>query len=232
MSKTSMMLRKAGLIAVPFAMLALSACATPFQANVQRFQQMPPAQGQTFTVTTSNPALANGLEFKHYAGLVEQKMVALGYRPAAGAAADLTVNLDYGIDKGRQRIVRDPFYDSDPFWGPWGSYYGRPYGYYGRPFGYYGPRYAPYMLGWNDPFLYGPGFGRNVSSYTVYQSHLGMQIERAGSKERLFEGSAEALSRDNDLTYLVPNLVDAMFTGFPGNSGEKVRIAVPPKKKS
>ena len=30
---------------------------------------------------------------------------------------------------------------------------------------------------------------------------------------------------------LVPNLVEAMFTGFPGNSGETVRISVAPEKK-
>jgi hypothetical protein len=31
---------------------------------------------------------------------------------------------------------------------------------------------------------------------------------------------------------LVPNLIEAMFTGFPGNSGQTVRITVaPPEKK-
>ncbi len=225
------LLRRVAKAAAPLALLTLGACATPFQANVQRFQQMPPAQGQTFTVTAPNPDMANGLEFRHYADLVSQKMTALGYRPAAGTAADLTVKIDYGVDKGRERVVRDSFYDYDPFWGPWGrSYYGRPWGYgsYWGPYGYYG---RPYMMGWNDPFLYGSGWGPSVRAYTVYQSQFGMQIERTGSKERLFEGSAEALSRDNDLTHLVPNLIDAMFTGFPGNSGEKVRIAVAPKKK-
>jgi len=29
----------------------------------------------------------------------------------------------------------------------------------------------------------------------------------------------------------VPNLVEAMFTGFPGNSGETVRISIAPEKK-
>ena len=42
------------------------------------------------------------------------------------------------------------------------------------------------------------------------------------------------LGRDNvasALGYLVPNLVEAMFTDFPGNSGETVRISVAPEKK-
>ena len=49
--------------------------------------------------------------------------------------------------------------------------------------------------------------------------------------EALFEGHAEAQSRDNNLQTLVPNLVEAMFTGFPGNSGERVRITVAPPEK-
>jgi hypothetical protein len=47
----------------------------------------------------------------------------------------------------------------------------------------------------------------------------------------VFEGKAEAKSRSNRLPYLVPNLVAAMFTGFPGNNGETVRISVAPEKK-
>jgi hypothetical protein len=58
-----------------------------------------------------------------------------------------------------------------------------------------------------------------------------LQINRAADGTRLFEGRAEAQSRDNDLQALVPNLVEAMFTGFPGNSGERVRITVAPPEK-
>ncbi len=53
-----------------------------------------------------------------------------------------------------------------------------------------------------------------------------MKIDRAADGERLFEGKAQALSRSNRLQALVPNLVEAMFTDFPGNSGETVRISV------
>ncbi|MFM2410371.1 MAG: hypothetical protein RL481_1199, partial [Pseudomonadota bacterium] len=91
-----------------------------------------------------------------------------------------------------------------------------------------------YMYGWNDPFLFGGagfGGGYDVRSFTVFTSGLDMKIERSATGERLFEGKAEAKSRSNKLPYLVPNLVEAMFTGFPGNSGETVRISVAPEKK-
>ena len=37
-------------------------------------------------------------------------------------------------------------------------------------------------------------------------------------------------STSNRLQYLVPNLVEAMFTDFPGDSGQTVRISVAPEK--
>ena len=43
------------------------------------------------------------------------------------------------------------------------------------------------------------------------------------------EGRAEAQSRDNKLQTIVPNLVEAMFTDFPGRSGETKRISVAPE---
>ncbi len=215
----------------PVALLSLGACATPFRADVSRFQQLPVPQGQTFTVKAADPADEGGIEFGQYASLVSNEMTKAGYRPAAtGSAADLIVKLDYGVDDGKERTVvyDDPFYD--PFWG-----YGR-FGFgagYGRPYLLRTPRGARYVYGWNDPFLFGGGFGRgyDVRSYTVYTSGIDMKIERSANGERLFEGKAEAKSRSNRLPYLVPNLVTAMFTGFPGNSGETVRISVAPEEK-
>ena len=53
-----------------------------------------------------------------------------------------------------------------------------------------------------------------------------MDIRRTADGRSVFEGVAQAQSRTNQLQVLVPNLVEAMFTGFPGNSGETVRITV------
>ena len=125
---------------------------------------------------------------------------------------------------------RDPFYD--PFWEP---YYGRPY--YAR-YGYYGAR-SPFYYGWDDPFWYyspyagyGPGYRDPVRSYTVYQGHLDLKIVRRADNAPLFEGHAKARSQTDETGVLVPNLIEAMFTGFPGKSGETVRITVPAKKRS
>lgn len=206
---------------VPIMLAALAACAQPFNAKVSRFQsQLPAPQGQTFAVVADDPALAGGLEFSQYSRLVDARMTQLGYTPAGPEAANLLVRFDYGVDKGREK-VRSTGMGYDPFWGPWrGSYgYPRPYwGGYGRPHGMWG-------YGWHDPW-----FDNGYESYTVFTSGISLKIDRKADGVRLFEGKAEAASTSNRLQYLVPNLVEAMFTGFPGNSGETVRISVAPEK--
>ena len=215
----------------PFAVLALSACATPFQASVSRFQAMPAAQGQTYTIRADNPRLDGGLEFQNYANLVAQRLNAFGYtRATDDKSANLVVSLDYGVDRGREKVRSVPgsgFGYRSFGYGGFGHYGGFGYGGFGRP--YYGFGRRAFMYGFYDPFLF-DDFNQ-VESYTVYSSQLDMKIARRGSGERVFEGSAKAMSMDDDLTTLVPNLIEAMFTGFPGNSGETVRITVAPPGK-
>jgi hypothetical protein len=210
---------KIGLFAAPaLALLALSGCATPFKADVARFQQLPAPAGQSYTVVADDPRLAGGLEFAHYADLVGQRLTQTGYVAASDPArADLIVRVAYDVDNGREK-VRSTGFGGDPFMygGGWG-WRGR----WGRPWGY----------GFYDPWLFGGAGYNDVSSYTVYTSDLSLKIDRAADNRRLFEGKAQAQSLSNKLTYLVPNLIDAMFTNFPGQNGESVKITLPPEKK-
>ena len=199
--------------ALPLALAAgLAACTSPsFKADVSRFAvPLPAPQGQTFAVVAEDPKLAGGLEFATYANAVAAEMTQLGYaRAASPETADMLVRFDYRVDGGRERVRTDlngVGFAGNP-WGPWGGWGGG----YGR-WGY----------GFNDPFFGGP----NVRSYTVYTSAIDLKIDRAADGQRLFEGKAEAVSRSNRLPTLVPNLVDAIFTDFPGSSGETVRITI------
>lgn len=202
-------------LAAPAALLALSACATGFPAQVSRFQAMPAPQGETFIIRPADPEDRGGLEFSRYASLVGQHLIAQGYSQAGpGEGASMIVELDYGVDNGRERIVTRPGF------GP--GYGFHPY--YSR-FGYFGYPRSPFYYGWHDPF-FSPFGHPEVSSYTVYTSYLDMDIRRPANGQSLFEGTAQARSRTDNLTALVPNLVEAMFTNFPGQSGETVRITV------
>jgi hypothetical protein len=213
--------RKILTLAAPAALLALSACATGFPAQVSRYQAMPAPQGQSFVIESADPADRGGLEFSQYAELVRRHLTAQGYSEAPSrSAATLVVSLDYGVDDGRQQVVTRPGF-SRYGWGGYGPY--RPY--WSR-FGYYGRR-SPFYYGWDDPFW----GGDDIDVYTVYTSFLDLDIRRPDGQS-VFEGTARARSRTDDLRTLVPNLVEAMFTGFPGNSGEQVRITVPPPERA
>ncbi|WP_299309795.1 DUF4136 domain-containing protein [uncultured Croceicoccus sp.] len=215
---TSLAKRAARSIAASLLLVGVAACTTPFQADVSRFAtQLPAPQGKTFAVVADDPDLVGGLEFAQYARYVGAEMADLGYTEATPETADLLVKFDYGVNDGREKIrsfgARDPFFD------PW---YG--YGGFGGRSAYY--RGGPWGFGWQDPFF---NSGPNITSYTVYTSGIDLKIERRADGQRLFEGKAEAVSRSDRLPYLVPNLVEAMFVDFPGNSGETLRISIAPE---
>ncbi len=209
--------RKIAAAAAPLALIALGGCAQSFDARVNRFSMLaPPTQGETFAIQPIDEQLQGGIEFRSYAQLVAQELERFGYRQAANpGTANLIVSLDYFVDDGRERVT------ATPGLGGWG---------------WAGPGWGWGRRGWGggwgqwgafDPF-WGPGWGgTDIRSYTVYNSQLRMEINRTGNNERVFEGTARATSRSADLPYLVPNLIQAMFTGFPGSSGETVTINVP-----
>src|SRR5438132_685072 len=181
---------------------------------------MPAPQGKTFVVVPGEGMAANGgLEFQRYAGIVAQQLQARGYTPAADPqSASMLVQLGYTIDQGQVRYVEDPFSRSrfyDPFYSPF--YYPR-FGYYRSPFTY----------GWADPFWY----GGDVDSYVEYHSELGLHIRAKGTNAPLFDGRAQARSTTNRADVVLPSLIEAMFTGFPGQNGETVKITIPTRPRT
>ncbi|HEY6663287.1 MAG TPA: DUF4136 domain-containing protein [Sphingomicrobium sp.] len=213
------------------AALGLSACASSITSTVSRYQAMPAPQGQTFFVVPGGGMANNGgLEFQRYAGLVAQQLQARGYAPATSPqAASMVVQLGYGIDQGQVRYVQDPFYSSRYRYG----------GFY-DPFyrgGFYYPRFgyrSPFYYGWDDPFWYGGGYGGRggVDSYVEYHSDLDLHIRSRGTNAPLFDGRAQARSQTDRLDVVIPSLVEAMFTNFPGRNGETVKITIPTRPRS
>jgi hypothetical protein len=212
-------------VALGAAALALSACAESINTTVSRYQAMPAPQGQTFFVVPAGGMANNGgLEFQRYASLVAQQLQARGYQPASDARrANMLVQFGYGMDHGQVRYSTYPSYG--------GGYYGGWYGPWGG--GFYRPRYGwgwggAYSWGWDDPFWYGYG----IDSYVEYHSGIDLHIRQAGTNAPLFDGRAQARSYTNRLDVVIPSLVDAMFTGFPGHSGETVKITIPPRQQA
>jgi hypothetical protein len=201
------------------AAVALSACAEHINTTVSRYQAMPAPQGQTFFVVPAGGMAANGgLEFQRYAAMVAQQLQARGFQPATSAqSANMLVQFGYGVDHGQTRIVEDPFYRSH-YYGYGGFGWGSPFFHRSR-LGWGGG----FGWGWDDPFWYGGG----VDSYVEYHSQVDLHIRAAGTNAPLFDGRVQARSQTNRLDVVVPSLVEAMFTGFPGRSGEVVKITIP-----
>jgi hypothetical protein len=210
----------ASVIALGAAAVALSACAESINTTVSRYQAMPAPQGQTFFVVPAGGMANNGgLEFQHYAGIVAQQLQARGYAPATGPqGANMIVQFGYGIDHGQVRTVSDPYPVGLGYGGFWGAGFRRSH--FGLGWGGWGGGYA---WGWDDPFWYGGG----IDSYVEYHSQVDLHIRQAGTNAPLFDGRAQARSETNHLDVVIPSLLDAMFTGFPGRNGETVRISIP-----
>lgn len=191
---------------------ALSACTSQLRTSVTRFHQLAAPAHETFIVIGEDEQTSASLEFQQYAAVVSVELAAQGFVPAGAANPDLIVTLDYGVSPPREKTRREgggaPFYGS-MFFGSW-PYYG-PYWYY--PHGFtswgFGYAYAPYEY-----------------SYTVFDITAAITIAKNGGPV-VFEGRAGTTTRKGELPKTVPALVRALFTGFPGRSGETVTVKVP-----
>jgi len=200
MSVSNFMLKAAA----PAMLLVLAGCATGLPTQVSRFNALSAPSGQTFVIQAADPHNQGGIEFGQYAQLVRQRLIAQGFRDAGNAErSDLVVMLDYGVDNGQAKVVGYPSLSAR--------------------FGF--GAYRPFYWGWYDPFAFDSG--TEVRSYRVFTSFVDMDIKRTSDGQAVFEGTAKARSTSDKLPRLVPNLVEALFTNFPGQSGETVRITVP-----
>ena len=216
------------LIASLLLLAPLAACTTPFSAQVTRFHvSPPPPASDTFAVVAADPAKAGSLEFAAYAAQVRDGLVRHGFTEAASpAAAALIARFDYGVGPGQTIIQSTPGFGPGP-WG-WGGGWGGGFGGWGGGWG--GPGWGPGWggAGWGG---WGGGWGWNspqIYTETQFTSHVDLGVRRAADKAAVFEGRAQTTNRSNTLTTNVPNLVTALFVGFPGNSGETVTVRFDP----
>lgn len=188
----------------PFVLLLLApllaACASGFQAEVTRFHAMIPPVGESVTIEPA-PGIEVGPEFTSYANLVGDRLAAEGFRPAAGGPADIVATLGYAARP--TNAVEDE-----------GPQVGIGMGSAGR--------HTAVGLGTSFSLSGGP------KQVFVYQLQLIMSAAETG--ERLFEGRAVARGTDTSISSVMPNLITALFTDFPGQSGETRRIKVQPEQ--
>ena len=191
------------------ASLLLAGCATTIRSEVTAFHEWPlDLQAKSFAFQHS-AAQDNDLEYRSYENLVREQLLRLGFNSVETTqAAQLKVTLGYGIDGRDVRVVEqvpvDPYWYGPPFYSP---YFGRPWRY-----GYYGPFY--------DPFWYGPPMMvPRETNYQLFTRRLHIVIARAADGRKLYDVSVISEGRIGSLAAVMPSMIRAAFTDFPGPNG-------------
>ena len=206
--------------------LLLGACATTYRTDVTRFHELTGPRGETFIVIAKSEDKKGSLELKSYAALISEHLRMEGYTPAGNETPEIIVKIDYAVSPPIERTRRTAY--PGPFFG--GFYYHGGHYYGGLPYYYYPHYNYPYYgsLGYRG-YGFGYGYGLGYSSYRtttiVYERALEMVIEQNGGGV-LFEGLVKSVGREKNLTKIMPVLVRAMFTDFPGESGATERIKI------
>lgn len=210
----------------------ISACSSTFKSNVSRFHELPQARGETVMIVPSDPAKNTSLEFVSYANIVGAELAKQGYVAAGDGDADLIVEIDYGVDDGKVMTRGYSFGYGYGYGGyGYGGYgYGFGLGHYSS-YGYFG-HFSPYYGFGHGGFGHGGfgygGYGRGGErSYVSFTRKLSMTIRpNEAGRNNLFEGTVESTGRSNNLPKLMPHMVQAMFTNFPGTSGTTDKIVI------
>jgi len=175
-------------------LLALAGCTRPTTCDVVSFHHLPPPAGERIHVAPAADLGADTADFAAIAALIDQRLGELGYRPVAEAAdAELIAHVAYGIEEEEgARSLNVPACSFHYHFG---------IGRLDRPY-WYGYRCRP------QPAVTAP----------LYARHLETRITSA-SGETLFDGMVRSIGADSSLPDVMPYLVAAMFTNFPGESG-------------
>lgn len=196
------------------AALLLVGCAQKFQADVARFHQLPQDSAQTFQIVAIDPDKTGSLEFEQYAGLLRAQLIDQGYRPVANNP-DILVEFDWILSEGREKIFSRPGYYSSHGFGHGGFGHGRfGHGRFGHGFGHGGFGHGFGHGG------HGGGYGGHGGSYsmTVHSLRTTVSMLRPDGNV-IFEGRADSVIGSPQLPEVMPYMVQALFTEFPGESG-------------
>ena len=216
----------------------LAACNSSVTSYISRFHVLPKPQGETIKIIPLDKKLSGSIEFSIYANMVGEELGKFGYKPAVkGEKADLIVELDYEIES-KERAEYSPFYFGLGFYGSnfYGSLGTRYYynSFYPYPYSQYSSFYSPWRHSssffYND--FYGGDFYGSHRVSMVFNRQLIMNITENNTEgKRLYEGKVRSRGNNGKLSRIMPYMIKAIFSGFPGISGEGERISIELEKR-
>ena len=182
--------------------LLLAGCAAPrIENDVTTFHDEIMPAGESIRVMPADPANVNSLEFQTYANRISEELRKAGYTPVSepDVVTDLIAEVDYSVAAGASEISR----------GGTGASVGVGYG--------FGRWYNPWHIGVSLPIFRSRP---RVSEIPIYHRSLELNIvEAEDAQQRLFEGRVVSDGSEGALNVVMPYLITAMFTDFPGESG-------------
>jgi Domain of unknown function (DUF4136) len=194
------MLKKLTLSALAAASLAGCASSIP-PVQVTRFHANPQLAAGAAVIEPANGGDAQSLEFRAYAAAVSRELTTLGVTEAQGTASPYVVTLDIGRET-REELSRGSPVTIGVGGGSFGSRSG---------------------VGFGTSF----GLGRNRGREVII-TRMAVQIRKRADKSVIWEGRAEteASSRApaSQPGLAADKLAAALFKGFPGTSGQTVRV--------
>lgn len=199
------------LAAAAAALLAGCAGVPTMQGEVTRFHRWTAAEPLTFAFRRE-AAQVDSLEHRSYEALVRERLRALGFVEAEAAGARYRVGFDYGATPVPFRVVE--------YWPAWGW----------GPFGAWPGPLPHYRYRGVDPWFGVPPMPITRDT-TVFRHVLRVDLfdERAPapSERKVFESSAVAFAATESMPRLMPGLVAAALSDFPGESGTSRTVTVP-----
>tara|TARA_R110002096_G_scaffold415163_1_gene616619 strand:- start:5784 stop:6428 length:645 start_codon:yes stop_codon:yes gene_type:complete len=181
----------------------LISCSRNVDCAVTTFHAQPLPQGEKILVAPKDPSKVGSIEFKAYASMISEQLRSIGYSPVDdNEEAQLIAEVDYDIVASQTKIITT----ADPY-----VLYHFNFGRYRYPY-YYG-RYG----------IMDPPYHREYTG-TVYNRSLTINIVEAEGintpdRKVIFESSIVSTGREKILNKIMPYLVVAAFTNFPGESG-------------
>ena len=210
------LLRAALVMVVSVLMMAGCASAPTLRAEVTRFHQSELQPPRTFTIGTASPRAAS-LEYRSYAQLILDQLLALGFVETGAEAARYRVEFDYQATADAQAAL--------DYWAPYGPAFGWGWGPY-RPGPYRWPAYPG--PSWGAPML---PVAQTVTlwTHTLRLSMVEVMPPGGAPPQTVFESNARARALEPGLPALMPGLVQAVFQAFPGPNGSTEIVEVPLK---
>jgi hypothetical protein len=190
--------------------LLLGGCGT-LVSNVTTFHDLP--DGATLSGSVQVDVSGNGseMEKQSYASRVQSDLGREGLVPAASRkGADYVATLGYSIDSGRTYTFTEPVYAPD-----WNQPYFGGYWVATR----HGPRYV-------SAFYTAPVYnvvGYKTGTAVTYTRTASLKLVRTKTGKTIWEGRNRSGGPENDISAVLPGMIDAMLRDFPGPNG-KTRV--------